>query len=425
MVSARKMEINFDITLTKKQQEAYDIIHNDDTQVLVLRFSRQSGKSVFAEVMLIEYLFKPNTFNAYISPSFAQGKKIYSEIVSMLPKEYVKKANASDLQIEMTNGAKLKFFSMESHTAIRGNTISGILCLDEAAYFPARLPNGEDPWFNTILPIIKARKPKVLVISTPCGKQGLFFDLYTKAIEGQKGYRELSASIYDDELITKEELEELKKGYPPLAWQQEFEVKFLDNAMTVFPNFETCFDRDYQQGKCWIGIDPSTVGEDDTILTVVNEHNQVRQHKVEGTLDQKYDRIASLINSYNPQHTYIEDNSIGVVMANEIRKKLINKNRFSTFTSTNETKKEYVSLIAVGISNNAIHFEKENTRLFSQFGTYTFAITKAGNVTYNAKPGYHDDTISSLGIALKCKEDFKYVGVNNNKFILMGGKRIR
>ena len=232
---------------------------------------------------------------------------------------------------------------MESPTSIRGNTVSGILVMDEAAFFPTQLSTGEDPYYNVIFPIIKARKPKVLVISTPNGKQGMYHDLYLKAFNGEKGYHQLTATIYDDDLITKEEIEELKRGYPPLAFKQEFEVEFLDNALTVFPNFSTCFDGHYDGGKCWIGIDPSSVGDDNTIVSIINTEGQVKQYKIDGTLDQKYDRIAKIINDYHPQATYIENNSIGEVMANEIKKKLIRKSNFYTFTTTNETKKQYIS----------------------------------------------------------------------------------
>jgi len=418
------MKINFNIKLTKKQQEAYDLMHQRDCKFLVARWSRQCGKTVFAEIMMIEYLCVPHTFNAYISPTFAQGKKVFAELTQLLEGTgIVKKANAADLKIESVYGATLKFFSMESPTSIRGNTVSGILVMDEAAFFPTQLSTGEDPYYNVIFPIIKARKPKVLVISTPNGRQGMYYDLYLKAFNEEKGYHQLTATIYDDDLITKEEIEELKRGYPPLAFKQEFEVEFLDNALTVFPNFSTCFDGHYDGGKCWIGIDPSSVGDDNTIVSIINTEGQVKQYKVDGTLDQKYDRIAKIINDYKPIATYIENNSIGEVMANEIKKKLIRKSNFYTFTTTNETKKQYISLLAVDIANNAIHFEEDNRLLYSELSTFTFKLTKTGNITYAAKEGYHDDTVTSLGVCLQCREDFKYTGENNYNFVKMNIKQ--
>lgn len=418
------MKINIDIELTKKQKEAYNILHSKECQFLVARWSRQCGKTVLAEIMLIEYLCKKNAFNAYISPTFSQGKKVFAELVQLLePTGLISKANGADLKIESVYGSTLKFFSMESPTAIRGNTVSGLLVLDEAAFFPIQLSDGSDPYYNVIFPIIKARKPKVLVISTPNGRQGLYYDLYLKAYNGEKGYYQITASIYDDDLISKEEIEELKRGYPPLAFQQEFEVEFLDNALTVFPNFENCFDGHFVKGKCWCGIDPSSVGEDNTIVSFINGDNQVRQYKIDGTLDQKYDKIARLVNEMNPVATYIENNSIGAVMSNEIRKKLRRKSNFYEFTTTNESKKQYISLLSVDIANSQIHFEVENKLLYSELSTFTFKLTKSGNVTYAARDGYHDDTVTSLGICLQCREDFKLDAAKKLNFVNLNLKQ--
>lgn len=368
--------------------------------------------------MLIEYLCKRNAFSAYLSPTYSQGKKVYAEIVKLLEGTgIITKANASDLKIETRFGSTLKFFSLESPTSIRGYTVSGILVMDEAAFFPTSLSNGEDPYYNIIFPIIKAKKPKVLVISTPNGRQGMYYDLYLKALNGEKGYKEITATIHDDELISHEEIEELKKGYPPLAFKQEFLVEFLDNALTVFPNFESCFDGVYEKKKCWIGIDPSSVGDDNTIVSIINVDNVVKQYKIDGTLDIKYEKIANIINEYNPIATYIENNSIGEVMANEIKKKLKKKGNFHSFTTTNESKKQYISLLAVAIANNDIHFETDNKLLYSELSTFTYKLTKSGNITYAARNGHHDDTVTSLGVCLQCKEDFKYNDGKNINFI--------
>lgn len=405
------MELKFNIKLTKKQHEAYDILHNKNVQYLIARWSRQCGKTVFAEMMLIENLFYKGRFSAYISPTYSQGKKVYSEIVGMLQDcPMVRSCNASDLKIEMTNGSSLKFFSMESPTAIRGYTVNGILVLDEAAFFPSVLPNGEDPFSNIIFPITKANHPKVLVISTPNGKQGMFYDMFLRCNDRERNvngaWKSLTATIYDDELTTPEEIEEIKKVISPLAFKQEFLVEFLDSAITVFPGFDECFDARYGTGRCWIGVDPSTVGDDRTVVTLVDNGNNVRQFVVDGSLDEKYSKIAKIINENQPVGSYIEDNSIGMVMYNEIRKRLRSKGNFCTFTTTNGSKKEYVSMIAVAVANREIHFEIDNDLLRSELGTFSYRFTKGGNVTYAAKDGYHDDTVTSLGIALMAKKDF-------------------
>ena len=78
--------------------------------------------------------------------------------------------------------------------------------------------------------------------------------------------------------------------------------------------------------------------------------------------------------------------------------------------------------MAVAIANNQIHFEQDNKLLYSELSTFTFKLTKSGNITYAARDGYHDDTVTSLGICLQCKEDFQYSGRNNNLFVKTNAK---
>ena len=90
-----------------------------------------SGKTLFAEVMLIEYLCKQNKFNAYISPSFSQGRKVYRELIELLsPSGIITKANSSTLTIETKYGSTFQAFSMETPNSIRGYTVSGILVME-------------------------------------------------------------------------------------------------------------------------------------------------------------------------------------------------------------------------------------------------------------------------------------------------------
>lgn len=418
------MKVNFKIKLTNGQEEAYKLAHEKDTKQLVLVWSRQSGKSVFAEIMLIENLLKKNKFSAYISPTFQLGRKVYKEIVNLLEgKGIIKKANSSTLTIETITNSTLQFYSVESYTAIRGTTVNGVLICDEAAYYPDVLPNGENIWGNVIMPITKARQPLTILISTPCGKQGFFYDFYLRALNGEDGIKYLERTIYDDNLVDKEQIEEIKRSIPPKAFEQEFMCKFLDSSLTFFQGFENCFVKDmsYNGTKEWIGVDLSGDGTDETIVTKVNDNNQVIQYKIEGTLDQKYRKIADIINQTNPVASYIENNGLGAPMINEIKKLVKRKSNIYEWNTSNSSKEEIISYLAVKVANKELYFN--DSELYSQFGTFICKISKTKKLTFAAQEGKKDDRVMSLAIALRCMEDFKYQGINKNKFILTNAKR--
>lgn len=404
------------IKLTESQRLIYTAANDKEHRIVMCNLSRQQGKTTVVMLLCIKWLTERNQDIIYFTPTFTLAKRIYSKIIKMLPQEFVRKANASDLYIESVNGSQLRFFSGEAAQAARGSNCTKLV-IDEAAYIKQEI-DGQDFYYNIVMPLTKVHCDKIVMISTPKSTFGFFYDLCMQAISGERDDMiYIKRTIYQDSLIQPSAIAELKKGYPPMAWKCEFECQFISNALSVFPNYDSCFDETYTNGKCWCGIDPSSVGEDNTILTVINEKNQVKQYKIDGELDSKYAQIAKLINQYNPVATYIENNSIGEVMANEIKKQLTRKSNFYTFSTTNESKKNYISLIAVALANNDIHFEPENTLLYSELGTFTYHLTKTGNITYAAVDGKHDDTVTSLGIAMQAKEDFKYAGKNNNMFV--------
>lgn len=405
------------IKLTESQKLIYNAANDSEHRYVMCNLSRQQGKTTVVKLLCIKWLTKNNQDIIYFTPTKELGRRVYNSIVKMLPEEIVKKSNGTDLYIETINGSTLKFFSGEAAQAARGSNCTKLV-IDEAAYIKQEI-EGQDFYFNIVMPLTKVRCDKIVMISTPRSTSGFYYDLCMQAISGERNDMVyIKRTIYEDALISQEEIENLKKGYPPMAWKCEFECTFMANALSVFPNFETCFDiSSYSSGKCWCGIDPSSVGEDNTIVSFVNERNEVKQYKIDGDLDTKYKAIAKLINEYNPISTYIESNSIGEVMANEIKKHLTKKSNFYTFATTNESKKQYISILAVAINNNEIHFEKSNTLLYSELGTFSYKLTKTGNITYAAIDGKHDDTITSLGICLQCKSDFKYSGQNRNNFV--------
>lgn len=411
------------IKLTESQRLIYNAANDDEHKYVMANISRQQGKTTVIMLLCIKWLTQKNQEIIYFTPTYALAKRIYGKIAKMLPQNFIAKANASDLIIESITGSQLRFFSGEAAQSARGSNCTKLV-IDEAAYIKQEI-DGQDFYYNIVLPLTKVHCDKIVMISTPKSTFGFFFDLCMQALSGERNDMiYIKRTIYDDSLISPEEIEELKKNYPPMAWKAEFECSFITDALSVFPDYDKCFDIDeYNKGKCWCGIDPSSVGEDNTIVTFVNDKNEIKQYKIEGSLDEKYSKIAHLINAYAPIATYMESNSIGEVMANEVKKQLLRKSNFYTFGTTNETKKNYISLIAVNIANRTIHFERGNKLLYSELSTFTYKLTKTGNITYAAQEPFHDDTITSLGICLQCKEDLKYQGINKNKFILTNAKR--
>ena len=402
---------------------------------LVLAWSRQSGKSVFLEFCCIYFLLKKWANIGYITPQFAHSRKVYSDIIKILePTGLIKTANASTLQIELINGNRLSFFSAESPTAIRGNSFRGLVVVDEAAFINDTTSDGQD-FFNSILmPTCKSYKPKVIYASTPLAKSGTF---YTKFMRGQEGHPHtdtpnkvysIKATIYDDSLITAEEIEEIKNSIPEASFQREFMVEFMDNAMSAFTDYTDKFTLkkqiDFNQ-PLWIGVDFHSVGSDSTVVSLINTDNDVWQIEIKGGLDAQYRQIANILDKCKKLViAYMESNSIGEVMLNEVKKLTKQRSKIIEWCTTNESKEIQVGLVQTHLTKDMMHFEENNKQLKNQFDTFGYAISKTRKITYAALSGHHDDRVLSLMIAMQAKEDYAYSGGSNIVFIKGGVSRM-
>ena len=403
------MNINFDIKLSKSQQEMYELVHDNKYKFYTFIASRQSGKSVLMQCLLIEWLLSKNNTIAYVCRNFILAKKLYRDLIKLIPKQFIKTCNGADLYIESAFNSILMFASAEQGASLRGQTFTHMIC-DEFAFHKQEQTDGTHLWNDILSPTLKARGKKCIFITTPLGKQNIAYEMYVRGLSDEyPKYVSLLKTIYDDGFITNEEIEDIKKSIPEMSFRSEYLCEFIDGALTVFPGFDKCFIKLQpidNQDIVWIGVDLSSVGEDRTVVSVINKNNNVEQYIIEGELDEKYKKIADIINRYTKlQKCYIETNGVGSPMTNEIKKLIKYKNKIEEFITTNSIKKEIVGLLQTKIANKEIWFDKNNTLLFSEFSTFIYKISKSNNIIFNAQDGKHDDTVMSLAIALKAKED--------------------
>ena len=399
------MNVNFDIDLTLSQKEAYDMAHDPLVQYLILAWSRQSGKTTLTMLLCAEWLItKPAARIGYVCRSYMLAKKIYADLVGVMPKQLIKSANGADLTVKGKNGSTLQFYSAESGASLRGNTFDYLIC-DEFAFFKMEQTDGTHLWNDILSPTVKVRGRKVIIVSTTLGKDNLFYEFYLRGMtEGPEwvGWRSMKKTIYDDGLVDERQIEEIRKSIPELSFRQEYMVEFLDSSMTFFSGFENCYDPNLSysdKGEVVMGIDFSANGEDRTVVTKINSRGEVWQTKVEGSLDERYRCIAYIVMTCKGlRECRYEDNSIGTPMGEQIKKLLDPKLRrlFVPFTTTNASKDDAVSLLAVDIADRSLSFN--DMELYRELQSFRCSFSKTGRPVYGGV-GRHDDRVMSLAIA--------------------------
>lgn len=412
------MRLNLKVNFEPKkfQKKIIEAAFDKSVKKLLIVAARQIGKSYVLRYIMLRYLLSSKVDIAYQAPTNKLCKEVFTKFSRCVPCDFVTKLNNSELIIELINGSRLFFISNEAVDNVRGLTLDYLIC-DEAAHYREVSSNGNHWYYHICSPFLDAKNGKLIMISTPNGAQGYFYNECQKAKQGKEGYSYVHATIHDDETKTKEWIEAKKEEYPTKAWQQEFECEFLSSGISYFEGFDDLFNTPFNE-RCkniWVGIDLSANGIDNTILTFINEHNQVRQYNITGGLDEKYDRIARLINSIADKIVYInaETNGVGSPMINEIRKKINQKikHTLNDWTTTNTTKAEGIPYLAWMIERGDIHFEEANELLKDEFKTFIQKKTKTGLDQFAAMDGSHDDTIMSLHLAVEAKRKHAMINV--------------
>ena len=349
----------------------------------------------------MEWLLTKKSVNiGYVCRSYLLAKKVYKEMVSLLPKGCYDSANDSDLTI--TRGrSSVQFYSAESGSALRGNTFDYLIC-DEFAFFKFEQTDGTNLWHDILSPTVKVRGRKVIFVSTPLGKDNLFCEFYERGMSGKfPTWRSMRRTIYDDGLVTEEQIEEIKSTIPHMSFRQEYLCEFLDDGVTFFHGFERCMTEDSYSdtGGVAVGVDFSASGEDRTVVTKINGKGQVWQKVVDGTLDMRYREIASIIMSARGLTSCLmEKNGVGDPMGNEVLKLLDARSRRLTgwFTTTNSSKDEAVGALAVALADRRLTYS--DRALYDELRAFRCSWSKTGKPLYGGV-GEHDDRVMSLAIA--------------------------
>lgn len=410
-----KLKINFKgIKLKSFQKEIYNECINGDSKYICITMARQCGKSVILKLMSIQWLLgKEKLSIIYVTKNYLLAKRFYQDIIQILPNELIAQSNGSDLQIRSINGSTLYFYSAESGNSIRGVT-AHIALYDEFAWWNFNLPDGTHMYHDVLFPVTQAVGKKVIFCSTPNGKIGnAFYEVYQNGLNpDMPQWKTYHYNIYNDETKSEDEIEDIRKSIPEFSWKVEYLTEFLDHTEnTVFSNFESCFNQTIfiDSEQIFVGIDLSSVGTDNTVISLINSQKQTKQFIIDtNDFEQKYNQIASIINSYNNiKSVYVETNGIGSVMLNEIKKKINRKSIIHEWTTTNSNKSDMVNAVAKLIQNNEITFEPNNYQLYDELSTFGYNITSSNKIQYKGMYNTHDDTVMALLISVKCMQDDK------------------
>lgn len=391
--------------LFKWQSDVIDtLFSNWNDTIHTIKSKRQVGKSIMLENILLKTAIeKKSTDSFVVSPTNAQADKIFMELYNAIKRTPVYRThNLTDHVITFSNSSHIYFKSAEQRDNLRGYTVTGILCIDEAAYI-------SDSVISDILPWVDANRAPVVFTSTPVGRQGLFYKFFMEGLADNKvKYFGYDWSKYDtSNLLTEERKEFYKRTLPKQKYVTDILGEFLDGESSVFGEFADILTNNFNSYNTTIyfGIDwGSGVGGDETVISIMNSERQqvALVHFNDKDETQTIQTIIELAKKYRPIKITVETNSIGRVFFG-LLDKAIKENHISTqlkgFNTSNETKEKIINELQVAIQNKSVTL-LDDANLQVELSMYEMKLSPSGKRTYNARNGYHDDMIIATAICL-------------------------
>lgn len=194
---------------------------------IILNCSRQSGKSTISAILgLHESIYRKPSFGMAIAPSQDQSGELMMKFDEFrqaveLTSEYLD--TDTKLAVKFANGNRFIARPGSAKTS-RGKSAVTLLLEDEAAWV-------DDLLKRSVSPMLAVSGGRYIMMSTPFGKRGHFFETWTKA----KGWKKIKIDATQCPRITPEFLQqELDDGMPKQFWLQEYFNEFTDTDSQLF-----------------------------------------------------------------------------------------------------------------------------------------------------------------------------------------------
>lgn len=359
-----------------------------------IAMGRRWGKTVMAGACAVSWAAAGASI-AWVAPTYRNTRPLWrfaEKTVAPLGKSII--VRKADSEIIFPNDGRIGLFSADNPVGILGEKFHAVI-IDEAARI------GEDVWAETIQPTLADYDGIALCISTPKGKNW-FWREWARGQRGEPGYGAFRAPSSDNPMPTiKEAALAAKTRVSDRTYRQEWLAEFLDDGGGVFRNVTECAtalrEERARDGHVYIiGIDWGRM-TDLTVVIVINATTRsIAAIDTYGRTEfsRQIDRIMSIWNRFHRPMCYVEQNSIGQPMLEQMGRKGIPVRGFYT---TSQSKAVIIDELALAFEQRTIAIPNDPV-LIEQLQSYEQTTSPSGAPRFGAPSGAHDDYVMALAI---------------------------
>ena len=203
----------------------------------ILRIGRRGGKSLYAVKStrdgLVRDLLLPDQYVWIVAPTYDLTQRVWNEFYNIclknFPKEFFTKITNSkgNYVIKTVLNTTIEAKSAEDPESLIGVGLTKII-IDEASRVK------DKAWFQSLRPTLADHRGRAIFISTPNG-HNWFHDLYQRGQDKKEtDYLSYHYTTYDNDYLSKDEIDDMSKDMPRYEYRQEIMAEFLSTLEQVF-----------------------------------------------------------------------------------------------------------------------------------------------------------------------------------------------
>ena len=380
----------------KGQKAVIDGFANSEHKFGVVATGRQYGKSLLGQNLMLYWLLKnKNQKGAWVSPIFAQSRKVFLELLNA-SNAIIASSNKAELTLQFINGSTLQFLSAERYDSIRGFSFNYVI-IDEAAFIKEGAIN------EAILPTMTAIGKKCLIISTPKSKNW-FYNYYLRGTTSNSDYISFKGISTDNPHVDQSFIIEQQKSLPTAIYRQEYLAEFSEASNDVFRGLDNVcnlntFSNEGRNRRHFVGIDVG-FNDDFTVCTILEESGRCKEIlRFNGTSFETAGKtIVDTLRKYTIAGGYCETNSIGQALFELIKP---HQRKIKPFTTTQDSKTRGVRALMQDIEEGVIELPSKNLmpEVYNELSAYTYRVSSNGKLSFSHPNGMKDDIVDSIWLA--------------------------
>jgi hypothetical protein len=207
---------------------------------LLLNCSRQAGKSTTTAVLACHTaLYRPDSLTLLVSPSLRQSGELFRKVTGFLKLLDPPPRLVEDNRLSATLQTGSRIVSLPSgESTIRGFSAPDLVIEDEASRV-------DDALYRAIRPMLATSEGRLILMSTPFGKRGHFYEAWT---HGGEAWERIQITATECPRISPAFLARERAELGEVWFRQEYLCSFLDTVDAVFrtEDIERAFSDDVE-----------------------------------------------------------------------------------------------------------------------------------------------------------------------------------